>query len=575
MVSWKGRMEALLKRICIESPVTNQDRDTFSTIRHLQRYHSGLETFLLPEYVGNRQEASLPHPYTIKEWKGPLPENDRIHSIVLQDESGVLTEGRAFVKTVHLLDPIGVLHGEYASPPHALLPQGNSSWKKTLLKLHNQHNQACVDAVASYVIGLFRHAGLTPHGVLSYGSMSGIADSYSYCITDEYESYRNCRWFWSGLKATAASLRVKKDNVDILADPEYASLVKEHFTCPPFFNRETSDDEELLPPSEAHELEEDDKGSLHSFDFDVLATSEQEDSKSDEDATSDEDAGSSDSGSSDSTQMDIHVTLSNLPVLLICQEAQEGTMDELMEEEELNGHARDTPEWNSLWKAWTFQVIVQLAFLQKQISFTHNDLHTNNIVWRTTKDAYLYYKMADGSQYRVPTYGRIFSLIDFGRAIFKVKGELLISDDHWPEHDAGDQYNFGPFYDATKPKVSPNMSFDLCRLAISMLEGLFLDKPDRKKGSTVILSQEGDWKVYETVSPLYNLLWTWTLDDDGQTVYEDEEGEEKFPGFDLYIQIAHTVHDAVPRDQIRKPLFEEYRLKKGVTPDSPPYLVGC
>jgi len=569
-------MEALLKRPCIVTPVTDQDRTTWPAVRHLQRYHSGLETFtILPE---NQHNASLPHPYHIVGWGPPVEgQDDRIRSVTLQDESGAQIEGRAFIKTVHLLDPVGVLHEEYSAPVHPLLPQSRSSWKKTLLKLHSQNNQACVDAVASYVVGLFRHAGLTPHGVLSYGSMTGIADTYSYCITDEYESYRNCRWFWNGLKSNEASLRVEKDKVDILTDPAYAALVKEQFTCPP------SDEDEVLAAPESTPIG-DDQGSLHSFEFDeeeeaaaavadvadadvADATTDCEDDSATTTTSSDDES----SISSESTQLDIHVTLNKMPVLLICQEAHEGTMDDLMEEED----GRDTPEWAQKWKAWTFQVIVQLAFLQKQISFTHNDLHTNNIVWRTTKDTYLYYKTADGATYRVPTFGRIFSLIDFGRSIFKVNGELFISDDHWPEHDAGDQYNFGPFYDSTRPKIGPNMSFDLCRLAISMLEGLFLERPDRKKGSTTILSQEGDWKVYETVSPLYNLLWSWTLDDDGQTVYEDEEGEEKFPGFDMYIQIAHHVHDAVPKDQIRKPLFEEYRVKKGVPTDVTPYSLSC
>ena len=155
-------------------------------------------------------------------------------------------------------------------------------------------------------------------------------------------------------------------------------------------------------------------------------------------------------------------------------------------------------------------------------------------------------------------------MIDFGRAIFKLKGQLWVSDDHWPERDAGGQYNFGPFYSIEQPKIPPNPSFDLCRLAISMLEGLYDERPNKKKGRDVpVLSQEGSWKVYETVSPLYNLLWRWTLNDDGQTLFEDEQGDEKFPGFEMYIQIAHHVHDAVPREQLRKPIFEGFRMPKG------------
>ena len=100
-------MEALFRRPCIGSPVTEQDRSTFPTLQHLQRYHSGLETFTIPE---GTTDASLPHPYHIVNWAS---EKDRHHTVTLQDESGVLTEGRAFVKTVHLLDPVGLLYGDY------------------------------------------------------------------------------------------------------------------------------------------------------------------------------------------------------------------------------------------------------------------------------------------------------------------------------------------------------------------------------------------------------------------------------------------------------------------------------
>jgi hypothetical protein len=176
----------------------------------------------------------------------------------------------------------------------------------------------------------------------------------------------------------------------------------------------------------------------------------------------------------------------------------------------------------------------------------------------------------------VPTYGRIFSLIDFGRAIFKIQDHLWLSDDHWPDNDAGGQYNFGPFYSIEKPKVVPNPSFDLCRFAVSLLEGLYDEPPAKRKGNSVpLLSQEGGWKMHETTSPLFNLLWTWTLDDDGRTVYQDKTGDEKYPGFDLYIVIAKSVHDAVPKDQLRKPVFEQFQWKGKVPSGCAVYPIGC
>ena len=77
----------------------------------------------------------------------------------------------------------------------------------------------------------------------------------------------------------------------------------------------------------------------------------------------------------------------------------------------------------------------------------------------------------------------------------------------------------------------------------------------------------------EFIDGYFDGLNEWTLDDDGHTVYEDEEGEEKYPGFDLYAIIARTVHDAVPREQVRKPVFEQF-LWKGDVPKTV-YSLGC
>ena len=70
------------------------------------------------------------------------------------------------------------------------------------------------------------------------------------------------------------------------------------------------------------------------------------------------------------------------------------------------------------------------------------------------------------------------------------------------------------------------------------------------------MSKEGSWKVYETKSELYNLLWSWTVNDVGETIYEDRDGNEKYEGFDLYVRIAHDVHNAVPREQLDKSIFK-------------------
>jgi hypothetical protein len=135
-----------------------------------------------------------------------------------------------------------------------------------------------------------------------------------------------------------------------------------------------------------------------------------------------------------------------MPVLLSFQKEADGVMDDLFFDEEEVGAKAGTAAWEARWTAWIFQVCAALAQMQTAYNMTHNDLHTNNIVWRETEHKFLFYKSANGQIFRVPTYGKIFSIIDFGRSIFRVGKHLLISDDHWPDQDAGDQYNFGPFF---------------------------------------------------------------------------------------------------------------------------------
>ena len=71
-----------------------------------------------------------------------------------------------------------------------------------------------------------------------------------------------------------------------------------------------------------------------------------------------------------------------------------------------------------------FQISFALTYLQKHFEFTHNDLHINNIMYSNTETKYLYYKL-NNIYYSIPTYGKIFKIIDFGRAIFKYKNKIF------------------------------------------------------------------------------------------------------------------------------------------------------
>jgi hypothetical protein len=51
-------------------------------------------------------------------------------------------------------------------------------------------------------------------------------------------------------------------------------------------------------------------------------------------------------------------------------------------------------------------------------------------------------------------------------------------------------------------------------------------------------------------------------------------GNEKYDGFDLYIRIAQDVNSAIPKDQVHKPIFQQYKWKQKVPQDMTVYSLG-
>ena len=130
----------------------------------------------------------------------------------------------------------------------------------------------------------------------------------------------------------------------------------------------------------------------------------------------DEDEDEDEDSCSDSDDEDyIDGTIIDFPVEIISQEVCKDTLDHLMKVEEIS-----IPIWRSI----LMQVIMSLLVYQKAFNFTHNDLHTNNIMYVETDREFIYYKV-DDKYYKVPTFGKIFKIIDFGRAIYKYKGKTI------------------------------------------------------------------------------------------------------------------------------------------------------
>jgi hypothetical protein len=264
---------------------------------------------------------------------------------------------------------------------------------------------------------------------------------------------------------------------------------------------------------------------------------ESEEDESEEDESEEDESDKSESEYSDySDDEQIIVKIKDFPIQAILLEKCVNTLDNIMMHDELTKE-----EWTSL----LFQVIMTLVIYQKMFSFTHNDLHTNNIMFIETTEEFIYY-LFEGQYYKVPTYGRIFKIIDFGRAIYKFRGQLICSDSFHPKGDAATQYNFPPYYNPDKPTVEPNFSFDLCRLACALLDYFVYDLHKVEK-------------LCKT-DPIIKLVVKWTMDDKGRNVLYKSSGEERYPDFKLYKMISRSVHGHIPANEIHNSIFDEYKI---------------
>ena len=185
------------------------------------------------------------------------------------------------------------------------------------------------------------------------------------------------------------------------------------------------------------------------------------------------------------------------------------------------------------WKSILFQICFGLAVGQRRFNFVHNDLHSSNIMFKKTELEYLHFKVFN-KYYKVPTFGKITKIIDFGRATFKVNNKIYFSDVFKKNEDAGGQYTY-PYQNSLKNcKIPPNKSFDLSRLATTIIQRFH--------------------NCNESYSEILELLECWTTDKYGNNLMNLEED------FSLYKVIAKNAKSANPIKQFNKKIWNMFEV---------------
>lgn len=487
-----------------------------------------------------------------------------------------------FFKLAPLLDPYKYLIGKYKLSEHLFDLPNLTEPTEVNSKLLDVNNSAYVDGFFVYLTSCLNENSNFIHGVNYYGSFLSIKRDYAINVADDLDYLTNSDFFVKN-KGVLFEIQdyehlyreeaIKKKPIKIssfTSDISIGALDPDSDFLEELGEESSFNETTLIDLTNVNLLElEESSNHLRSTTIRTSSTcssrtshtlssncdenvgmgeetpdgkeEKEGEGEGEEDVWEDDTSGGSSEGDYDD-DFEIIATLPKFPVQVIAMEHCEDTLDNLILEK------LTTEEWLSA----LMQIIMMLITYQKVYSFTHNDLHTNNVMYIKTSQKFIYYKYNE-VVYKVPTHGRIFKIIDFGRSIYKFQGKVFCSDSFQNGNDAASQYNTEPYFNDKKPRLEPNFSFDLCRLACSIFDYLV---PDLAELKTIASCED----------PVKRIIVEWCLDDNGVNLLYKNNGEDRYPDFKLYKMISRFVHKHTPQAQLSRPEFHQFSVFKGEPP---------
>ena len=561
----------------------------------------------------NWNSINLNHYWAIADIKDNKIKDDEEHIFTcklknISDDDDLSTNQKVFIKMAPLLDPFKYVVGKYNHNDPELFNM--PSFDKTLKvhpKISDPNNSSFIDGFFSFLTSKILHEHQFIHGLDYYGSFLAVKNDYKLNIIDDIDYLIQSEFFIKQknilFKVEDYSHLITPDEKKPLQPLKISSSLKSIMSVNSIDDSmfENIFDKSFISPSEHLSLDDvktmgvDLVDITNSNDFDVTNQKKSETLKSGSTCssrtshTNDNDLSEDDETKDDETKDNEHcesivskssnsefnnaddnaddnekwedessetnieeetliLTFPKFPVQVICMEKCENTLDDLIMNNELSDD-----EWFSA----LMQIIMILITYQKMFSFTHNDLHTNNIMYIPTNRKFLYYTYKKKT-YKVPTFGKIYKIIDFGRAIYKLNGKVFCSDSFQTGGDAATQYNTEPYFNEKKPRLDPNFSFDLCRLACSIFDYLVVDFDMIKN--------------INDCSPLVQLIVEWCIDDNGVNVLYKNNGVERYPDFKLYKMIARYVHKHTPVAQLERKEFCKFIIPNKNIPKAEPII---
>lgn len=491
-------------------------------VDHIQPFFPSLEMMFKTENIENARDHGI--------------RLDESIQTILSSSSVVTNLGETkpiHIKQSSILNTLKWMRGDYGGSVG--LPTSSEDADKIHKKIQSFHNAAYVGSLISSVLSQTKCI----HFPKVYGVYTAVAKKHTFDISDDYEDLMDRPWFAQNIGKTFelkladhiqnssnfshtrnARLNVQlSDEAMTLDDIAEIDGIQVEETAIADMNPIFEDVDDSMSDNESDSSS---VSTSYVFDIQSCDCSEVDEQEIDESDAEEEEGYA-------------WATIFNVPVQLTVMERCEGTLYQLMcLEKESTKHI-----------AWVTQVLFALAYAQRMLGLTHNDLHSNNVMYVKTDKEFLWYKLEDQT-FKVPTYGYLIKIIDFERGIASIRAtgmkhpKTFVSDHFSPNEEAGGQYNIEPFYIEKYDRIKPNPSFDLVRLATSMFWDLFPEGPEHEE--------------YKS-NPVFQTIIRWMTLEDGTSVMfgKKDPYHDRYHGFHLYKAIARLCKDtAIPRREILK-----------------------
>ena len=227
----------------------------------------------------------------------------------------------------------------------------------------------------------------------------------------------------------------------------------------------------------------------------------------------------------------LSVKVPKLPVQLLMLENVDICLGDIID---------NKPYCRDEWLSYIFQIMAALSIVQSRYKLIHNDLHIGNVMCKYTKRKFLYYKNNNGIYYKIPTYGRIIKIVDWGRALLELQSKKIWNNCFNLDFDVFGQYYPKNEMISHKKIINENTSFDMTIFSYSILDpGYDLPNDDLIKFLINICQLSNGENIYKKYKELT---------------------------FDLYCKIAKYSCNKAPSDLFTNPIFDYNKISKNDIP---------